>query len=245
MYAGVPEIVRVSPSVGTFASPKSITTTRPARVIITFSGLKSRWTSPAWWMASKPERNCDAISRASWSASGPLSRSLSARVIAVDELHRDELFLLRHDQVEDPADVGGDDFAGRADFSAQELPRLVRCRALGADRLQGHVHPQLQVEGAKDLAHSAPAQHLADLVALSQDPSRREGMFEGHGLVVGSGRRVRAMQRETQQALRAQTRDSGFGDELSAAVRAALDFRQTGHCLLSDRTGRKSDQTSR
>jgi len=41
MYAGVPTTVPLWASTS-FAIPKSITTTRPARVIITFSGLKSR-----------------------------------------------------------------------------------------------------------------------------------------------------------------------------------------------------------
>jgi hypothetical protein len=42
MYAGVPETEPVFVSPRPLARPKSITTTRPARVSITFSGLKSR-----------------------------------------------------------------------------------------------------------------------------------------------------------------------------------------------------------
>ena len=57
MYAGVPEIVPTRRLAAARAMPKSMTTTRPARVSITFSGLMSRCTRPAAWIASSPARN--------------------------------------------------------------------------------------------------------------------------------------------------------------------------------------------
>ena len=80
MYAGVPEIVRPGSSVAMLASPKSMTTTRPAVVIMMFSGFTSRCTSPALWIASSPARNCEAISRASCSGTGRRPRRRSASV---------------------------------------------------------------------------------------------------------------------------------------------------------------------
>ena len=80
MYAGVPAIVMAGASRAARATPKSMTTTRPARVIITFSGLKSRCTSPAAWIASSPARNCAAMSRASASGRGPRARKVSPSV---------------------------------------------------------------------------------------------------------------------------------------------------------------------
>ena len=65
--AKVPPVFTIDPRTweAARAMPKSITTTRPARVSITFSGLTSRCTRPAAWIASSPARNCEATSRAS------------------------------------------------------------------------------------------------------------------------------------------------------------------------------------
>jgi hypothetical protein len=59
-----------------------------------FSGLMSRWTSPAAWIASMPARSCAAIFQ-------DLGQGH-----AVDVFHGDELAALELDEVEDPADVG-------------------------------------------------------------------------------------------------------------------------------------------
>ncbi len=62
MYDGVPtaapvRVCRCAPT--SRAMPKSITFTRPARVIMTFAGLMSRWITPlscAWSSASSTAR---------------------------------------------------------------------------------------------------------------------------------------------------------------------------------------------
>ena len=150
------------------AMPKSMTTTRPARVSITFSGLMSRCTSPAVWIASSPARNCEAISRASWSSSGLRSRSRIGQRHPVDELHRHQLPAVELDQVEDAADVWRDHFAGRADFLAQAVERPLVGQQRHPHGLERHVDPQLEIEGAKDLAHAAASEQRADAIAVAE-----------------------------------------------------------------------------
>ena len=152
--------------------------------------------------------------------------------------HRDKFFPLRHDQIEDAAHVRRDDLSGGAHLSTQELLPPPALDASGPHGLQGHVYPQLQVEGTEYLTHSALAQDLANLAPFTQDPPRRERMFARDGFIIGEG--VRVPQSETEQTLRTQPRDPGLRNELGSAVRAASDFRQAGHCLLSDRKARKS-----
>ena len=45
------------------AMPKSMTLTSPFLVTITFPGLMSRWTIPAWWLYSRARRTPETISR--------------------------------------------------------------------------------------------------------------------------------------------------------------------------------------
>ena len=94
------------------------------------------------------------------------------------------------------------------------------------DRLQRDVHPQLQVEGAEHLAHAAAAEHLADLVALAQDPARARA---GRGSQARRRTRPppthppptprRVLEREAQQALRAQPPDLGVRGQLGSRNR--------------------------
>ena len=74
---------------------------------------------------------------------------------------------LLHYEVEDAADVGGHDGAGGADFAPEKLLGLLLQREVGAERLEGDGHAELQVEGEPDLAHAAPSQEGAELVAVS------------------------------------------------------------------------------
>ena len=55
------------------ARPKSATLTRPSSAISTFSGLTSRWISPAWWAAaSAATTGVEQRERAAAAASGCL-----------------------------------------------------------------------------------------------------------------------------------------------------------------------------
>jgi hypothetical protein len=105
--------------------------------------------------------------------------------LAVDELHRDELLAVLGDEVEDAADVGGDDLACRAHLTAEQLARLLAVHLLGADGLERDVDAQLEVERAEDLAHAAAAEQLADLVALAEDAAGGQPMERGELARVG------------------------------------------------------------
>ena len=101
------------------ARPKSISTTRPARVSMMFSGLTSRWTRPALWIASKPRQELrgDVLGLLEVQRSALLEH-LEQRA-AVDVLHRHQLAAVDLDQVEDSADVWRNHLAGGTDFTAQ------------------------------------------------------------------------------------------------------------------------------
>ncbi len=81
MYPGVPAMVPAWISVRLRAIPKSMTTTRFDRVSMTFSGLRSRCTNPAAWIASRPASSCSAISPARLKSNGPFSARSSASVV--------------------------------------------------------------------------------------------------------------------------------------------------------------------
>ena len=125
-----------------------MTTTRPARVIITFSGLKSRCTSPAPWIASSPARNCAAMSRASTSGERAARPQGFAERRAVDVFHRQQLLSALVDQIEDAAHVRREHLSGGTDLASQQVAGALVPRVAGTHRLQRHVHPQLQIEGA-------------------------------------------------------------------------------------------------
>lgn len=79
-YSGVPttgtggEVTSGLPAVGAAgaARPKSLTRTRPSTPISTFSGLKSRCTSPARWAAASPWPAWNSTSRISSQPRGAL-----------------------------------------------------------------------------------------------------------------------------------------------------------------------------
>ena len=68
------------------ASPKSSTFTTPLSVIITFPGLRSRWTMPAAWVTTRTSAICSAIfnladqSSPAWSARRRFLPSMSSRI---------------------------------------------------------------------------------------------------------------------------------------------------------------------
>ncbi len=161
----------VPPDATALAMPKSISTTRPARVSMTFSGLTSRWTSPASWMAPRPARSCRAISRASVSSSGLRVRSTWPQGDAVHVLHRDELETLGLDEVVDPADVRGGHRAGGTDLGPQARDRSRVIEPVGQQRLERHLDLEPEVPGEPDLSHSASPEDPADLVPPAQHPA--------------------------------------------------------------------------
>ena len=115
--------------------------------------------------------------------------------LAVHVLHGHQLGAVGLDQVEDPADVGGDHLAGGPHLAAQHLEPPLVLEQVPAQRLERHLDPQLEVEGPPHLAHAAPAEHLEDLVALAQhlaggEQPSRHGVGEGRIAVLSPGRRL-------------------------------------------------------
>ena len=93
VYAGVPtaspgRVSRVL-TLSACAMPKSTTFTDPVTVISTFSGLRSRCTTPASCAAQSARAMSAAIGSARLDSSGPRSISLRQRM-PFDELGRDE-----------------------------------------------------------------------------------------------------------------------------------------------------------
>ena len=150
-----------------------MTRTRPSFPTSTLSGLKSRWTSPAACAAASP-RPADwrtaSRSRSEWP---PSSHSLQRS--AVDELHRKV-----HAPVED-ADVVNDDDVGvrqaghRLRLSLQahaDLVASLASRELSMQDLDRQRAIELRVVGAVHRAHTAPAEHPHDDVAVDHLAAR-------------------------------------------------------------------------
>ena len=86
----------------------------------------------------------------------------------VDVLHGDQLAAVDLDEVEDPADVGRDHLAGGPHLLAQHLQPPLGLEELIPERLEPDLDPQLEIEGAPDLAHPTATEHLEDLVPVAQ-----------------------------------------------------------------------------
>ena len=90
---------------------------------------------------------------------------------AVDVLHRQQLLSVLVYQIEDAAHVRREHLSSGADLAPQQVAGALVPRVAGTHRLQRHVHPQLQIEGAVHLAHAAAAEQLANLVPVTEKAS--------------------------------------------------------------------------
>jgi hypothetical protein len=97
------------------------------------------------------------------------------QVLAVHELHAQEVLAVHLVHVVDAADVRVGDLPGEPDLRVEtgEEPRV------GGDRLreelERHGLPESQVVGTVDLPHSAPSEEADDPVPAADHRSRREG----------------------------------------------------------------------
>jgi hypothetical protein len=71
--------------------------------------------------------------------------------------------------------------AGRPDLAPQQPEASLVLEEILPQRLQRHLDPQLEVEGAPHLAHPSPAKLGSDLVAVAQHLARGQRAL-GHGL---------------------------------------------------------------
>ena len=92
------------------AMPKSMTLTAPVGVSMTFAGLMSRCTMPAWWEYSSAESTPAVISTASSMGTACAVAQDVAHGVALDVLHDDE----RH-VGDDAGGLGEDVLAGVVD----------------------------------------------------------------------------------------------------------------------------------
>ena len=125
----------------------------------------------------------------------------------VHELHRDQLAAVELDEVEHAAHVRRDHLARRADFLAQAVQRPLVGDQPGSHRLEGDVHAQLEIEGAKDLPHAAAPEQRADAVAVAENLARGEswdGGADGRWACSGIGRGRSLAEPEAQQARQAE-----------------------------------------
>jgi hypothetical protein len=90
-------------------------------------------------------------------------------ILAVHVLHRDEVLSLGLSDVVHAADVGVRHPARVAHLVEQQGKQLGILHELGRQELEGHRLSELEVVGAVDLAHAAPAQQAAHPVPLGDD----------------------------------------------------------------------------
>ncbi len=95
-----------------------------------------------------------------------------AQVLAVDVLHRQEELAVGLADVVHATDVGVRDLPRHANLVAQACQRRRIVGEMGGQELQRDRLAELQVVGAVDLAHAAPAEQPDDAVALAESRSR-------------------------------------------------------------------------
>jgi len=112
-----------------FAKPKSVMTARTPpsgdRARITLLHFKSPWITPCRCACARPAQTCRAISRPSFSPTGPARRMRSNSVSPSDELHHQEIHLAHrgsgHVQVMHLANVEVAHLACRPHFRRQAI----------------------------------------------------------------------------------------------------------------------------
>ena len=151
-----------------------MTRTLPAPSIITFAGLKSRWTTPRSCAAARPAQICSRDLERAILRKAPYSPEQRREIFAVHVLHRQERVALDFIDVVHAADV-----------RMRHLPRHPHLRVeLGEPRgipvhvprqeFQRHRLSKLQVVGAKHFPHPALSELADDAVAPAEEGARRE-----------------------------------------------------------------------
>ena len=136
---------------------------------MTFSGLRSRCTNPAAWIASRPASSWRGdLSRPTEVQRPPLRKKLGERG-AVHELHRHHLVAVLDNQVEHPADVCRDDLACGANLTPQQLPGALVSNQIGSKRLERHFHAELHIEGMPHLSLTTATEHAQKPVTATEN----------------------------------------------------------------------------
>ncbi len=165
---------------------------------MTFSGLMSRCTRPASWIASQPgqelRRDLPRFAPAPVEpASSGCPSSVMPSMYSIDTSSWPSISTRSKTR----QTLG--EITSRADahLLPQGLERPLVLEQLSAQRLERHVDTQLQIEGPPDLAHAAAAQERPDPVAVAQDLTRGERLARvGREWLLRRGARALQARRE-------------------------------------------------
>ena len=132
-------------------------------------------------VVDRPEAGADLASGLDRLVGGQAAdASQEARqVLAVNELHGQEVHPVRLLDVVDAADVGVRDAACQPDLRQQSLESPGIATEWLRQELQSHRLPELEILGAVDLAHAALSDALDDAIPACEDPARDEALGLG------------------------------------------------------------------
>ena len=138
----------------------------PSGRSITFSGLRSRWTTPAAWAIVKADAICTAMSSASRRNIGSAGQTIAQR-LAVDVFHRDEVRpSARPAQRMNRADVGIIERGGGTGLLLEAAHTVGIGRDCGREQLDGDAARELGIGGEPDFAHSSRAKQAHEVVLV-------------------------------------------------------------------------------
>ena len=193
MYAAVPMMspmavagpeVRVGESVGSespdepswssaLARPKSSTFTLPSRAILTFAGLRSRWTIPRSCAASKRfcnlQRDRDRFVQGNRTAREPVLERLAVNQLEDEHGHPLAGRVALFDAV-DCRDVRMVQRGEQTGLALEARQPLRIGQEQGRKNFAGDVSLQPKIAGAVDLTHPARPERSSDLVATDPGP---------------------------------------------------------------------------
>ena len=154
------------------ASPKSATLTRPpwaSSAISTFSGLTSRWMSPARWAAARAETTGSSSESARIGRHRRLLADHVAQRVSGDVLHREEDRAVVVALVVDAHHVGVVEPGGRAGLADEPLGEVVVVTEAGVHHLDGDGAVEADVGGLVDTRHAAAGDATADAIAAVEE----------------------------------------------------------------------------
>ena len=154
------------------ASPKSATLTPPpcaSSAMSTFSGLTSRWMSPARWAAASAETHrLEQRERPDRAHRRLLADDVAQRVPG-DVLHGEEDRAVVVALVVDTHHVGVVEPGGRAGLAHEALGEVVVVAEAGVHHLDGDRAVEADVGGLVDTGHAAAGDATADAVAAVEE----------------------------------------------------------------------------
>ena len=127
-----------------------------------FSGLRSRWTTPAAWAAARPSATCAAMSISLRTGDGFAVKQGTQR-LALEEFADNVLLAGLDAEVVDRDDVGMIERGDGAGFAFEAAAKISGSTVFAQD-FDGDIAVEAGVAGAIDFAHAADAERGLDLV---------------------------------------------------------------------------------